>query len=77
MLWRALDLASARKEKGTRRGNYAGDSVLSETVVIFASVGLFLLVFRCVAFSLVIWLTNKYPDMKRRDFKNVFDRDPD
>lgn len=27
--------------------------------------------------ALVIWLTNKYPDMKRRDFKKLFDRDPD
>ena len=27
--------------------------------------------------AMVIWLTKKYPDMKRRDFRKFFDRDPD
>ena len=33
----------SQKRKGKRKGNYVGDPVLSETVVIFASVGVFLL----------------------------------
>jgi hypothetical protein len=27
--------------------------------------------------ALIIWLTKKYPDMKQRDFKKLFDRDPE
>jgi hypothetical protein len=43
-------------------------TVLGWTVTL--SSGAFLL-------ALVIWLTKKYPDMKRGDFKKFFDRDPD
>jgi hypothetical protein len=30
-----------------------------------------------VAVAMAIWLTKKYPDMKRGDFKKFFDGDPD